>query len=155
MGSTSNMWKRMPPASNYTLSLVLFLTSAFILRAGVEPTILPYADHRHGVVFIPASGPEAIPLPLHKVTAYCACPLCCGKWSDGFTASGSVALQGRTLAADTSIWSFGTCLALPGVGRRTVEDTGRLIVGRALDVFFTDHEEARGFGVKTLLVEEC
>ena len=138
-----------------TFTLIMFLLSSFILRAGVEPTVLPYVDHRHGEVFIPASGPRAVPLPLHKVTAYCTCPHCCGKWSDGFTASGTLATQGRTLAADTSVWRMGTCLAIPGVGKRTVEDTGRLIVGRALDVFFEDHEVARQFGVRTLIVEEC
>ena len=138
-----------------TFTLIMFLLSSFILRAGVEPTVLPYADHRDSAVFTPAPGPDAVPLPLHRVTAYCTCPICCGEWSDGFTASGTLATQGRTLAADTSIWEMGACLVIPGVGRRIVEDTGRLIVGRALDVLFEDHEVARQFGVRTLIVEEC
>jgi 3D (Asp-Asp-Asp) domain-containing protein len=51
---------------------------------------------------------------------------------------------------------MGRCLVIPGVGRRIVEDTGRAIVGRALDVFFERHEDALEFGVRTLVItEEC
>ena len=37
-----------------------------------------------------------------KLTAYCACEKCCGK-SDGITASGTKATEGRTIAVDTRI----------------------------------------------------
>ena len=109
-------------------------------------------DHRHGEVWLPA---EVQPVEPHRITAYCACPVCCGQWADGYTASGTLALQGRTAAADTSVWGMGTCLAIPGVGERVVEDTGSAIKWRAIDVFFDNHDEARRFGVRFVNVGEC
>ena len=97
-----------------------------------------------------------LPPPTHVVaTAYCGCPLCCGKWSDGITASGDPAEQGLTLATDWKVFPKGLCLAFPKLGQRRVQDTGRLIKGNKVDVYFEDHEEALRFGVKLLEVEPC
>jgi 3D (Asp-Asp-Asp) domain-containing protein len=139
---------------SYTLAVGLYLVAALILRAGVMlPVPLPNPnDHRHGEVFVPGEV-EAIQ-PYH-VTAYCPCPTCCGQWADGVTASGSLARQGRTVAADTGLWGMGTCLAIPGVGTRVVEDTGSAIKWRAIDVYMNSHEAAKRFGVRFVNVEEC
>src|SRR5665213_2909572 len=49
------------------------------------------------------------------VTAYCACPKCCGTKARGLTASGrSIAYNGgQFVAADTKLFKFGTQLEMP------------------------------------------
>lgn len=81
-----------------------------------------------------------------KVTAYCSCSSCCGK-SNGITASGTKATAGRTIAADTSKYPFGTKLVING-HTYTVEDRGGAINGNRIDMFFNSHSEALQWGVK-------
>ena len=81
-----------------------------------------------------------------KVTAYCNCSACCGK-STGITASGTHATAGRTIAADTSKFSFGTKLKI-GDHIYTVEDRGSAINGNKIDVYFDSHSAALQWGVK-------
>ncbi len=78
------------------------------------------------------------------VTAYCPCAKCCGK-TNGITASGTQATAGRTIAADTSRYPFGTQLVING-NVYTVEDTGSAIGGNRIDIFFNSHQEAINFG---------
>lgn len=83
-----------------------------------------------------------------ELTAYCACPICCGSYSNmqnPTTASGTRATAGRTIAADISIFPFGTELVINGQVY-VVEDTGGAINGNRIDVFFNSHEEALIFG---------
>lgn len=85
-------------------------------------------------------------------TAYCPCEICCGKWAlnrpDGivYTASGAIAEEGVTIAADWSVYSPGTILYIEGIGERTVQDRGGAISGQKIDVFFNNHEDALRFG---------
>jgi 3D (Asp-Asp-Asp) domain-containing protein len=90
-------------------------------------------------------------------TAYCGCPLCCGKWSTpkAITASGNPASQGFTIAADWKVFPEDTCLVVQGLGKRVVHDTGSAIKGAKIDVYFESHEEAKEFGVKRLEVKPC
>ena len=117
-------------------------------------TILPHVhDHRVGALYEAPRAPKSrVP---YIVTAYCTCPICCGQWADGRTATGTWATEGRTVAADPLVFRMGTCVSVPGVGRRTVEDTGSAIKWRAIDVFIDNHERARRFGVRFLNVKEC
>ena len=55
-----------------------------------------------------------------KLTAYCNCAVCCGRWAGGPTASGKMPVQGRTIA--TGVLPFGTKLNIGGK-IYTVEDT--------------------------------
>lgn len=113
-------------------------------------------EWRRSSLFNPPTLSLPNPPPEHvEATAYCGCPICCGKWSDGFTATGSPATEGFTLAADTNVFPFGTCLAIAGVGERVVEDTGSAIKGNKVDVYFESHEEAKAFGRKLLEVTPC
>jgi len=134
----------------------VFVAAALTWRTGALPEEpLPHVpDPRDATIFQPLAPPGP-KVQIHRVTAYCSCPLCCGRWSDGFTASGRHAVQGRTAAADTSIWGMGTCVDVPGVGRRMVEDTGSSMVGRRLDIYFESHEEALLFGVRFLPLGKC
>lgn len=84
-------------------------------------------------------------------TAYCGCAQCCGK-SDCITASGTRATEGRTIAADLSVFPFGTKLRING-NTYTVEDCGGGINGNRLDIYFEQHSTALAYGVQTVTVE--
>ena len=91
------------------------------------------------------------------VTAYCACPKCCGSKAHGVTASGrSIAYNGgQFVAADTKIFKFGTQLQIPGYASgQAVEviDRGGAIKGNHVDVFFSSHEKAKAWGKRNIEV---
>ena len=89
-----------------------------------------------------------------RVTAYCPCSKCCGKWADGITASGHKIQSGdRFVAAPRSI-PFGTVLDIPGYGKVPVLDRGGSITEGRLDVFFDTHQEALNWGVQWLDIEK-
>ena len=85
------------------------------------------------------------------ITAFCACHLCCGKWSGGPTASGVMPKAGVTAAANA--FPFGTRLRIEGVGERVVQDRMARRYSNRVDVFFATHEQAKRFGIRTNLVE--
>lgn len=89
-----------------------------------------------------------------RVTAYCGGSCCCGEWADEdcTTASGAKAVEGVTVAADTSLLPFGTTVRIDGQ-EYTVQDTGGAIQGKRLDLYFENHEDALQWGVKTKEVE--
>ncbi|OHB74644.1 MAG: hypothetical protein A2Z25_10405 [Planctomycetes bacterium RBG_16_55_9] len=91
-----------------------------------------------------------------RVTAYCPCAKCCGKYSDGITASGHKIADGDTFVAADKKYSFGTQMIVPGYNDSKpvdVLDRGGAIRGNRLDVFFNSHEQARQWGVRYLPVE--
>lgn len=81
-------------------------------------------------------------------TAYCSCKKCCGK-TDGITATGVKAKEGRTIAADPKIFPYGTKILING-NIYTVEDCGTAIKNNKVDIFFESHEKALDFGVQYL-----
>ena len=81
-------------------------------------------------------------------TAYCPCNKCCGK-SDGITAIGVKAKEGRTIAADPKVFPYGTKILIDG-NVYTVEDCGSAIKNNKVDIFFESHEKALDFGVQYL-----
>lgn len=76
-------------------------------------------------------------------TAYCTEQYehICGE-GHGITASGQPIQAGVTVAADTSIFPYGTVLYIEGVGIRIVQDKGAAIQGKHLDVAVDTHENA-------------
>lgn len=97
---------------------------------------------------------------LWRVTHYCACEKCCGKWSDGHFASGKPVYVGGVACN----WlPFGTKLRITQgkiVTTYVVEDRGaKSIFGdkdnhkKALDIYCSTHNEAKQNGVKWLKVE--
>lgn len=97
-------------------------------------------------------------------TGYCSCSECCGwkrTWYGrpvfasgplkgktkviGQTASGTMARPG-TLAADTSVFPFGTIIYIPGYGYGRVEDRGSGIKGYHLDLYHRTHSAAKQHG---------
>lgn len=115
----------------------------------------------------PETAPDALPDPVPTLklepgwteftaTAYCACEKCCGEWAlnrpDGivYTASGAVAHEGVTIAADWDVLPVGTVVYIDGLGERVVQDRGGAVKGNAVDLYFADHEEALNFGRQTV-----
>lgn len=80
-----------------------------------------------------------------KLTYYCNCEKCCGKWANGRTATGTIPEEGRTVAVDPNVIPLGSTLEIDG-NIYVAEDTG--VHGRVIDVFVTEHERALQLGVK-------
>ena len=105
-----------------------------------------------------------------KTTSYCHCRRCCSyKWmlfvpyqktgmfsyrlkNVGVTSSGAMARPG-TIAADTSIYPYGTIMHIPGYGYGRVEDTGGAIKGQHIDLYRPSHWFARHWGVRSKKVK--
>jgi 3D (Asp-Asp-Asp) domain-containing protein len=101
-----------------------------------------------------------------ELTGYCNCGECCNwhrTWFGlgspvvtsgpdrgkpkrvGYTSSGTEARTG-TLAADLSLYPYGTIVYIPDYGFGRVEDTGGAIRGNHMDLWFSTHAEAMQWG---------
>ena len=102
--------------------------------------------------------PELESLGTWKITAYCACKKCCGKSPDdpryGITATGTVATEGRTIAADPRVIPYGTVVYIDGHAY-TVEDCGGAIKNERIDIYFDSHEATLQWGVQYWEVFKC
>lgn len=85
-------------------------------------------------------------------TAYCPCEKCCGVWAENrpngivYTASGAIAQEGVTIAADWDVYPPGTVLQVEGLGEYIVQDRGAATKGLKFNVYFEDHDDALQFG---------
>lgn len=80
------------------------------------------------------------------LTAYCACVKCCGK-TDGITATGTKATDGRTIAVDPSVIPYGSKVSING-NIYVAEDCGGAVNNNHIDIYFDSHDEALQFGVQ-------
>ena len=87
---------------------------------------------------------EQISLGEFTITHYCACSRCCGK-SDGVTATGTQATEGRTIAVDPEVIPYGTKVLIDG-HEYIAEDCGSAIKGQRIDIYVADHDEALSRG---------
>ena len=83
----------------------------------------------------------------YKLTAYCGCRSCSGKWGTR-TASGRQAKEGRTIAVDRRKIKLGTKVQINGK-TYVAEDVGGGVKGNHIDVFFKSHKQTMRFGKKT------
>lgn len=101
-------------------------------------------------------------LGVFKVTAYCGCEICCGRWGKDrpvdkngqtivYTAYGDIAREGVTVAADPSVFACGTEIVVDG-HTYTVQDKGGAVKGDCIDIYFESHEDARAWGVQYIEV---
>lgn len=84
------------------------------------------------------------------ITAYCPCEKCCGK-TNGITASGTKAKQGRTVAVDPRYIPYGTKIIIDGQ-TYIAEDCGCAVKGDKIDIYFDSHSEAVSFGKQKKIV---
>ena len=84
-------------------------------------------------------------------SGYCNCPICCGIWSGGPTASGVYPTANHTIAVDAynPFVPMGTKVVMNGV-EYTVEDTGNFDrYGVQFDVYYDSHSAAQNHGHQT------
>lgn len=147
-----------------TLAVLLLIIVAASLsglpREPEEIEVMAIAEEPQAQETIIAEEPEPQEPEWIEVEAkaYCPCEKCCGKWAlnrpNGivYTASGAIAQEGVTIAADCSVFPVGTVVFIEGYGTRTVQDKGAAVNGNAIDVYFESHEEALVFGRQKVLV---
>ena len=82
-----------------------------------------------------------------RISAYCNCSKCCGKWAGGPTASGTTPTASRTIAVDPKVIPLGSKVIIDG-HTYVAEDTGGAIKGNRIDMYFSSHSEALSWGVK-------
>lgn len=91
-----------------------------------------------------------------RVTAFCPCPKCCGKYADGITACGHKIRPGEAFVAADERYPFGTEMIITdynnGKPVKVLDRGGAIREGR-LDVFFHSHTEALQWGVRHLDVK--
>ena len=83
-----------------------------------------------------------------KLTFYCACSTCCGAFSSGYTASGTFAAEGRTIAVDKRKIPLGSKVFIEGYGWFIAEDVGGAIKDNKIDIFKSTHQGCLQEGVK-------
>ena len=89
----------------------------------------------------------------YRITAYSPGERCCGRFSDGITATGRKAMaKNRIVAVDPRNIPLHSIVVIEGMGMFYAEDVGGAIKGNRIDVLFDTYEEAKIFGVKYLKV---
>lgn len=84
-------------------------------------------------------------------TGYCPCPICCGKYSSGYTAIGLKAGYG-VIAVDPKYIPLRTKILIPGYGVAIAGDTGRKINNNHIDIGFDNHIDALRYGVRYIRI---
>lgn len=140
------------------LAALLIIVAALTVKTGAEPYCgePPIIVDRLPGEDTPAQGCAALdlgePMGEFKLTAYCPCAKCCGKWANGITATGTTATEGRTVAVDPVVIPYGATVTVyfsDGTSHSyTAEDCGGGIKGNRLDIYFDDHQTALQFGVQ-------
>ena len=159
--------QRKADASARIAAVCLFLAALLIIVAAltVKTTGQPYTSEPPVIEDKlpgedkPAEGCAVLdigePLGEFKLTAYCPCAKCCGK-TDGITATGTTAAEGRTIAVDPRVIPYGSTVTVyfaDGASHSyTAEDCGGGIKGNRLDIYFDDHQAALQFGVQSAMV---
>lgn len=118
-------------------------------QAEIEPITAIYETASTTETTVCEETTESLPtsLGVFEVTAYCGCERCCGK-SDGITATGTKATEGRTIAVDPDVIPYGTVVVIDGQ-EYVAEDCGGAVIGSVVDIFFDSHEEALQYGRQT------
>lgn len=88
-----------------------------------------------------------------KLTAYCSCSKCCGKWAYNrpngivYGAIGEELKEDYSIAVDPEVIPYKTEVIISGKTYKA-QDCGGAIKGNRIDVYFEDHNDALEFGVQ-------
>ena len=141
------------------LLIVISILATSAQAVDVEPEEAPIVEEYDPAWDIPATEYaycDDVFLGEFTLTAYCPDSCCCGKWASGYTATGTLATEGRTIAVDPKVIPYGThvlLIWLDGTQHSYIaEDCGGGVNGNHIDVFFNDHQAARAFGVQSAMV---
>ncbi len=90
-----------------------------------------------------------------KVTYYCGCVKCCGKWSNGseqesYGALGTKLTPYYSIAVAPEVIPLGTIVTDSKGNKYKAEDTGSAIKGNKIDIYTGNHEEAKKLGTKEI-----
>ena len=99
------------------IAISILATSAQAVDA--EPKAAPSAEEHDPAWDIPATESAVcndVFLGEFTLTAYCPGRCCCGKWASGYTATGTPATEGRTIAVDPKVIPYGTKMWIVGHG---------------------------------------
>ena len=109
---------------------------------------IDYEAHIEGPIFeeLPDLSPKKIPMGTFRITYYCGCYSCSEGWGN-MTATGVRAREGRTIAVDPSVISYGTSVYIEGIGEYIAEDCGGAIKGNDIDIYLEDHDRVYQGGV--------
>lgn len=106
----------------------------------------------------PDPEPELKSLGEFKLTAYCGCSKCCGKWAENRPtdedgklivngAIGKRLVSNYSIAVDPKVIPYGTVVIIDGQEYEAM-DCGGGIKGNRIDVYFDSHDEAKEFAVR-------
>ena len=114
--------------------------------AAVGAPIICLADTNTEIVSEDVTAPAGhwVDMGSYKLTFYCNCRRCCGKWAGGPTASGTMPAEGRTVACGAL--PLGTRILIAGQGEFIVEDRG--VSGRHIDIYMDSHSACLKKGVQ-------
>jgi 3D (Asp-Asp-Asp) domain-containing protein len=155
----------------FTVALLVGLAIGFLLGAftvlmleysaeepNQEPSKSTEVQPTQSVIPMPEVTVEPEPeyLGEFRITAYCSCEICCGKWAENRPDGIVYGASGEELVAGVSCASplpFGTVVEIEGVGTYIVQDrTSSWVVDKygenLIDIYFDDHEAAREFGLQ-------
>lgn len=136
--------------------VLLELVVIFNLRGEIENHVCD-TEPVETSVFIPSvPEPKLEALGEYRITAYCACEKCCGKWALNRPNGIVYGAAGVELTAGVSCASplpFGTVVEIEGLGEYIVQDrTAQWVVDKygenLIDIYFDDHEAALEFGLQ-------
>ncbi len=160
------LWRYMSGYEKLTQSqAMIFLNSSVIVPAdkSIDAATGKHENNQISVVPEPAPLNNVIKESLSqwctvsmRVTAYCPCSVCCGRFAKGQTANGYVIKCVDHFVAAPKKYPFGTEIVVPqynGDKPIKVLDRGGAIKGNCLDVFFPSHVQAVNWGVKYLDVK--
>lgn len=134
----------------YIARMAGFVVGCCIAMAGAP--IVCLADDPARVVETEAPQVETVrqpeghwvPLGEYKLTFYCNCRRCCGKWAGGPCANGKMPAEGRTVACGSL--PLGTRILIAGQGEYIVEDRG--VSGKHIDIYMNSHSACLKKGVQ-------
>ena len=134
-------------ATKYGTAIVLALFALACLFSGCSFKEIPETSQMTEPTTETTSQISFLDMGEFKLTAYCACEICCKGSADGITATGTVPVQGRTIAVDQDVIPYGSEVMINGK-TYIAEDCGGAIIGNRIDIYFDSHEEANEFGVQ-------
>lgn len=108
----------------------------------------------------PTNEPETLFLGPCRITAFCACEKCCGKWALNRPNGIVYGAAGVPLEAGVSCaspWPFGTVVEIEGLGEYIVQDRpAQWVIDKfgenQFDIYFDNHEAACEFGLQYINV---
>lgn len=136
---------KMLMALSSILLVVMLITSFWPVK--------PEAKEETLLTCVEPTEPELISLGEFRVTAYCSCEKCCGKWAQNrpngkvYGSTGVELVSNYSIAVDPTIIPYGTKIFIDGKEYRA-DDTGGAIKANRIDLYMNSHDAALEWGVQ-------